>query len=96
MRRLADRLADLWGDGAGWDATGEPQPHEAGHLSLDCAKARERLGWRPTWGLEDGLAQTLAWYRAYYRGADALDLTLDQIRSHARACAPMPSSAHGR
>jgi CDP-glucose 4,6-dehydratase len=96
VRWLADRLAQLWGEGAGWDATGEPQPHEAGHLSLDCAKARDRLGWRPVWDLDTGLAQTLAWYHAHHRGADALDLTLDQIRAHARSCAPIPSPAHGR
>ncbi|MBV8684704.1 MAG: CDP-glucose 4,6-dehydratase [Caulobacteraceae bacterium] len=96
VRRLADRLAELWGEGAGWDATGEPQPHEAGHLSLDCTKAEERLGWRPTWNLDEGLAQTLAWYQAYYRGADAYNLTVNQIRAHARASAPSPSLAHGR
>jgi CDP-glucose 4,6-dehydratase len=96
VRWIADRLAGLWGDGAGWDATGEPQPHEAGHLSLDCAKANERLGWRPIWDLEAGLAHTLAWYQAHHRGADALDLTLGQIRAHMRACAPVPSPAYGR
>lgn len=31
---------------------------------LDISKARERLGWKPTLGLEEGLDDTLAWYRA--------------------------------
>ncbi|HEY2048276.1 MAG TPA: CDP-glucose 4,6-dehydratase [Caulobacteraceae bacterium] len=96
VRWLADRLSELWGDGAGWDTTGEPQPHEAGHLSLDCSKSRERLGWRPAWDLDEGLSQTLAWHRAYHQGADALDLTLDQLRAHSRSCAPILSSADGR
>jgi UDP-glucuronate decarboxylase len=30
---------------------------------LDIGKARERLGWKPTLGLEEGLDETLAWYR---------------------------------
>lgn len=34
---------------------------EAQHLSA--AKARERLGWSPRWELDDGLRETVAWYR---------------------------------
>ena len=41
---IADRLAALWGEGAAWETTGEPQPHEAHFLRLDCAKARQKLG----------------------------------------------------
>ena len=29
---------------------------------LDCSKARERLGWEPSWELEAGLRETIAWY----------------------------------
>jgi CDP-glucose 4,6-dehydratase len=29
----------------------------------DNTRARERLGWRPRWSLEDGLAKTIDWYR---------------------------------
>src|SRR5205807_1036967 len=45
--RLADELAARWGAGAGWTADAGPHPHEARWLELDCAKARERLGWAP-------------------------------------------------
>lgn len=30
---------------------------------LDCTKARERLSWKPTFTLEEGLGETIAWYR---------------------------------
>jgi CDP-glucose 4,6-dehydratase len=93
---LADRLAALWGEGAGWDTTGEPQPHEAHHLSLDCAKAAARLGWTPAWDLDAGLARTVQWARAFADGGDAAKITLEQIRDHARACAQDPRLAHGR
>lgn len=36
--------------------------HEIPAQSLDCSKARARLGWRPRWGLEEALAETIAWY----------------------------------
>jgi CDP-glucose 4,6-dehydratase len=96
VRWIADRLAELWGEGAGWDATGEPQPHEAGYLSLDCTKATQRLGWSPAWDLDQGLAETIAWYSAFARGAVAHDLTLNQIHQHARASASDMSRVHGR
>lgn len=32
---------------------------------LDSSKAKERLGWSPSWALQDGLKATAAWYRAY-------------------------------
>ena len=31
---------------------------------LSAAKAREQLGWRPEVSLDEGLARTIAWYRA--------------------------------
>lgn len=43
--------------------------HEIEKQWLDARKARERLGWRPRWTLEDGLAETVAWYRAFLEGA---------------------------
>lgn len=34
-------------------------------IALDCARARDELGWRPTIDLDDGIARTLAWWRAH-------------------------------
>ena len=87
---IADRLADLWGAGAGWDHTGEPQPHEAHVLTLDCAKARDKLGWKPVWGLDEGLRQTVAWRRALQNGVDMSEFSVNQLR--ARPLSPTPES----
>jgi CDP-glucose 4,6-dehydratase len=34
---------------------------------LDSSKARDMLGWQAKYSLQDGLTETLAWYRAYLR-----------------------------
>lgn len=39
--------------------------HEIGRQHLSADKARRELGWEPRHGLVDGLAETVAWYRAH-------------------------------
>lgn len=34
---------------------------------LDSARARKELGWKPRYGLEEGLSQTIAWYEQHIR-----------------------------
>jgi dTDP-glucose 4,6-dehydratase len=55
------------------DNTGRPRslrrtvPDRPGHdrrYLLDSSKIRRELGWAPTVGFEEGIAQTIAWYRA--------------------------------
>jgi len=36
--------------------------HEIPKQYLDCTKARSRMGWRPGWGFDDALRETVAWY----------------------------------
>lgn len=66
-RTVADvltRLKSHWPE-LGWKMTDRPQPHEAGLLYLDSTKAHTQLGWRPVWPLDEALAATADWYRAY-------------------------------
>lgn len=42
-------------------------PHEIARQWLSCSRARERLGWKPRYDLDRGLAETIAWYRRYFR-----------------------------
>ena len=46
-----------------WQLASDPQPHEAGLLQLDTAKAKIHLGWRPVWNLERAIHHTAHWYR---------------------------------
>lgn len=67
---ICDHLCALWGDGAGWDRHVGDHPHEATYLKLDISRARQRLGWAPTWRLEDALAEIVAFNRAARAGED--------------------------
>ncbi len=40
--------------------------HEIPEQYLDCQKARRMLGWRSRYTLEEGLSETLEWYREYF------------------------------
>jgi len=44
---------------------------EIKHQTLDASKAQRLLGWRAQWSLEEGLRETIAWYRAFLQRRDA-------------------------
>jgi CDP-glucose 4,6-dehydratase len=81
VRWIADRLSELWPDEIRWELDEGAHPHEAHFLSLDSTKARERLGWAPTWGLDEALASIVAWYLALRDGEDMRAVTLGQIEA---------------
>jgi CDP-glucose 4,6-dehydratase len=84
VRWVVDRFIEEWGEGA-W---AEPQrigqePHEAQLLSLNSAKARERLGWKPVWDADVAVQRTARWYREYYRvPVKARELVQDELRAY--------------
>jgi CDP-glucose 4,6-dehydratase len=82
VRRVIERLATHWGEGARWAIDKGPHPHEAGYLKLDASKARARLGWQPRLRLDEALASIAQWSRAYLNGADMRELTLGHIQSY--------------
>ena len=75
---ILDRLATLYG-GPGWVRDGDDHPHEAGFLKLDSSKARQRLGWHPTWRLDRALEKTVAWHQAWRDHDDMKHISLLQI-----------------
>jgi CDP-glucose 4,6-dehydratase len=79
VRHVADRLAQFWGDGAGWTQQGNNPVKEARILKLDSTKAQNLLPWRPRTTLDDGLRLTAQWYRGYAAGNDVRRLTEAQI-----------------
>jgi CDP-glucose 4,6-dehydratase len=85
VRWLVERLLEEWGAGS-WTTPADAgeQPHEAHHLGLDSAKAREQLGWAPVWDAQTAVRQTASWYRDYHGApAAARDLVGGQLQAYA-------------
>ena len=76
---IVDYLTSKWGDNASYKIDGDPQPHEAKYLKLDCSKAKTELGWNPHWSLEVCLNNIISWHKSHLAGDDMRDVTLQQI-----------------
>lgn len=78
-RELAELFCRFWGEGASCRVGENNGPHESNLLRLDSSKIRRVLGWRPNWGLERGVEETVRWYKAAQNGAARAE-TERQIR----------------
>ncbi|MBK9020483.1 MAG: CDP-glucose 4,6-dehydratase [Sulfuritalea sp.] len=80
---VAQRCADLWGDGARIETAAANFQKESTTLQIDAGDARKLLGWRPHWDADQALRQTLAWYRRWLENpgdvAGITRMTLKQI-----------------
>jgi CDP-glucose 4,6-dehydratase len=79
---IAEKMAQAWGDGAGWVRDADSSAHEAGYLKLDASKARAELGWHPSLRIGTALEWLVRWYRAHAAGADMHAFTLAQIKAY--------------
>ena len=59
--------------------------HEANLLMLDITKAKEVLGWEPTYTAEQAIEKTVAWYKRCYQNQPMRDFTLHQIHEYEEA-----------
>jgi CDP-glucose 4,6-dehydratase len=89
---IIDRLSEVWGEPIAWEPLDAERPHEAQHLKVDSSKARARLGWAPTWDLDQSLASIGSWYRTLRDGGDLRRHALDQISAF-EAGDPAPATA---
>jgi len=77
---VAEATARLWGTGACvQQAVSTENPHEACLLRLDNTCARNELGWKPHWSLQQALEKTVTWQHAWRDGKDMAAISLDQI-----------------
>lgn len=73
---LVGLFAKHWGSGFSWeglqaqgrDGAQAKAPHEANFLKLDNTKAKQWLGWKPVWHIDEAVAATAAWSKAWLAG----------------------------
>ena len=66
VRALVDRIVELMGSKLVPVVLNEAR-NEIGSQYLDAGKARKLLGWRPLYGLDEGLRRTSSWYREHLK-----------------------------
>jgi len=82
---VVEKIGEMWGQGGRWELASGTQPHEARFLSLDCSKAKMRLGWRPQLDLEQALRLTVDWYKGWQNDpATVREITETQIISYTK------------
>lgn len=79
VREVAEAIVHALGKGDILIETASNAPHEAGLLTLDCAKARRRLRWQPRFDFHEAVLMTANWYSAWSRGDDMRSITRAQI-----------------
>ena len=78
-----------WGGDAAYVSDKAPSgPYEATYLRLDSSKAREKLQWVPRWGLQEAIAKTVQWHKAFQEGRDIPQLMDEQISQISSIKAP--------
>jgi len=81
VRWIVERLGELWPQELRSVFGKVPSAHEARYLKLDSSRARARLGWHPTVGIDETLASIVEWYVGLREGADMRAVTLKQIEA---------------
>lgn len=71
VRMVIDLARAAYGQGKVHFGEGTQGPHEAGHLSLEIAKARSTLAFQPRWSLKEAVDRTMTWYRMSQEGTPA-------------------------
>ncbi len=80
---VAQRVVNFYGKGE--VIVGEKSDlHEANLLMLNVEKAKNILGWTPTYTANEAIRETVEWYKRFYAGEKMLDFTLGQIKEYER------------
>jgi CDP-glucose 4,6-dehydratase len=81
VEQIVARLGELLEWSGTWVQDSGVLAHEAASLRLDASLARERLGWRSRFSLDETLVSVADWYRGYAAGRPArqlVDVDLDR------------------
>lgn len=76
---VVKKLCEKWGKNTFYEIERGTHPHESFSLKLDCSKAKDRLGWRPRWTIEQAIDNVIEWTLAYIEKKDLVGVCLKQI-----------------
>jgi CDP-glucose 4,6-dehydratase len=79
---ITKTICEMWGENASFEIDNNPQPHEANYLKLDCSKAKAELGWLPKWNIETTLKSIVDWNKAWLKGENIREVTINQIEQY--------------
>lgn len=80
--QLVDLFCAAWGEDARWVNRHDGGPHEANFLKLDCSKLKAAFSWKPRFTVQEAVASTVEWAKAYLAGEDMLAVMDRQIREN--------------
>ncbi len=81
---ILNRMISGWPNSS-WELDKESNPHEAGFLKLDIAKAESKLGWKPVWRLDHTLEKIISWHKAWLDKEDMQAVCLAEIEEYTRS-----------
>jgi len=84
VAEIIDTFYNVWGKGKAEYDTETKHPHEAAFLTLSSTKAESVLGWKQQWDVRETMMRTAEWYKNFYAGADARELSLADITAYTK------------
>ena len=84
VAEIIDTFYNVWGQGKAQYDTKTRSLHEAAFLTLSSRKAEKVLGWKQQWSVEQTIKRTAEWYKNYYTGTDARELSQTDIATYTK------------
>ena len=75
---LMDLFATAWGKGFSWHTQKTDGPHEAAFLKLDNTKIKAVFGWKPRWHIQEAIAKTVEWTKAYFANPQSVPAEMNR------------------
>ena len=79
---VAKNLVEKWGQNAAFAIDQGEHPQEADYLSLNIAKAKQQLHWKPCWNSDMALSKVVDFHKAWHAGKDVREVCLCQIKEY--------------
>jgi CDP-glucose 4,6-dehydratase len=80
---ILDKMISKWPNSS-WRYDSTENPYEADFLKLDISKAKLKLGWTPTWELNNTLEKIVDWHKAWLNNEDMKTVCLYEIDEYVK------------